>query len=888
MQNKSKLSDRNSASTLNISKNVPQQFINPQADFLAKYPDSNYYYKDNHNNNQYNQYHDRIINDNKNLNNVIFKSGIEDNRFSNNAIPQERKFFQSKENDFDIDHKPKRATWKNHNQTSGTVMDLINSHNDKIKGIIHENNRKTSGEKPRLPNEKEGPFLDKMVNGSNLNESAFRYYAEKQGYHPPLINHLNGQRNVKASEYFVARGSRNPVTRTPSNGFTTSQPDKRQYNIPIHRFNSEINNGSTFGSFVPPSTPAENDRWGVDKNKSVTLILNNGQHKSLNNMHSKAEHSPINRSNLDSENKTLNNNKDIDLLSKTSSNNTNNKKFSHPANLLIRKKTAPIPNKHNNHQINDFNLSNNDKTIEVNKVDIKRDESSSIIKMIDETNKTNIELLNDNNPLQQINGVKEVENVESKLPMMEISSKVKALEPKANSIVKKPLCSPSFLKGRKKVVIVITGASKGLGLAITKKLCEIFVPLSCDKNDPEGDNNDKVEQMYYEFILTSRSDDDTFVRELQDGVDYMLEDNSMRGAKSPKIKMNYHQLDLADGTSIQNLKNFIHKKYGGLDILINNAAICMENSLLSHSNKQNNVRRSYRRGSLKPSLSNSDNSSPLDQSDKLSNDLCNGNSEDENTQHIEYLESNPSDYDIAFKTLRVNFWGVNQLCSVLFPLFSKNGRIVNITCSAGTARNHKDSLMQQKMLNTVNNTNLETTNQVSMENAKSKNTDKEKQSWFASSYFNLEFIDKNKNKAKNSESILASDKTHSEQNSKLMFNTLEELSQLMEAYLESTKNCRRSKEGWGGTHYSVSKMALTILTALQQRFVDKNFEFKNLVINSCCPGYIRTSLNGNKGYLQVEKGCETPVYLALLENEEKESMIPRGKFVYQMKIKTWN
>ena len=87
-------------------------------------------------------------------------------------------------------------------------------------------------------------------------------------------------------------------------------------------------------------------------------------------------------------------------------------------------------------------------------------------------------------------------------------------------------------------VAVVTGSNKGIGLAIVRGLCKQF----------EGD-----------VYLTSR--DEQRGREAV----ALLEKEGL----SPK----YHQLDITDLESIDNLKKLILEKYGGIDVLINNAGI---------------------------------------------------------------------------------------------------------------------------------------------------------------------------------------------------------------------------------------------------------------------------------------------------------------------------
>lgn len=92
-------------------------------------------------------------------------------------------------------------------------------------------------------------------------------------------------------------------------------------------------------------------------------------------------------------------------------------------------------------------------------------------------------------------------------------------------------------------VAVVTGSNKGIGLAIVRGLCAQF----------KGD-----------VYLTSRDE--------QRGKEAVtkLEAEGL----SPK----YHQLNITDTESVERLKEFILEKYGGLDVLINNAGIAYEHA----------------------------------------------------------------------------------------------------------------------------------------------------------------------------------------------------------------------------------------------------------------------------------------------------------------------
>ena len=90
---------------------------------------------------------------------------------------------------------------------------------------------------------------------------------------------------------------------------------------------------------------------------------------------------------------------------------------------------------------------------------------------------------------------------------------------------------------------MVTGANKGIGLAIVRRLCKEF----------NGD-----------VYLTARSEENgaTAIATL-----------SVEG-----LKPLFHQLDIASAESIETLKKHILEKYGGIDILVNNAGMAYKNS----------------------------------------------------------------------------------------------------------------------------------------------------------------------------------------------------------------------------------------------------------------------------------------------------------------------
>ncbi|KAG5285134.1 hypothetical protein AALO_G00034460 [Alosa alosa] len=94
-----------------------------------------------------------------------------------------------------------------------------------------------------------------------------------------------------------------------------------------------------------------------------------------------------------------------------------------------------------------------------------------------------------------------------------------------------------------KKVAVVTGANKGIGLAIVQGLC---------KAGYAGD-----------IILTARNE--------------KLGQEALQKLKSEGFNnVLFHRLDICDQTSAEELRKFLEKNYGGLDVLINNAGIAFK------------------------------------------------------------------------------------------------------------------------------------------------------------------------------------------------------------------------------------------------------------------------------------------------------------------------
>jgi carbonyl reductase 1 len=86
---------------------------------------------------------------------------------------------------------------------------------------------------------------------------------------------------------------------------------------------------------------------------------------------------------------------------------------------------------------------------------------------------------------------------------------------------------------------------------------------------------------------------------------------------------NFHQLDIDDESSVLRFKDYLKLEYGGLDVLVNNAAIAFKNDATEPFSEQ------------------------------------------------------------ATLTMRTNFFNTLRFCNIIFPLLKPHARVVNVSSSVG-------------------------------------------------------------------------------------------------------------------------------------------------------------------------------------------------------------
>ena len=137
-------------------------------------------------------------------------------------------------------------------------------------------------------------------------------------------------------------------------------------------------------------------------------------------------------------------------------------------------------------------------------------------------------------------------------------------------------------------VAVVTGSNKGIGFGIVRALCKKF----------DGD-----------VYLTSR--------------DEGRGKDAVEALKKEGLNPKFHILDIGNEETLVNLRDFLKEKYGGIDVLVNNAGIAFKQGATESMGVQAEV------------------------------------------------------------TLGTNYWANKRTCEILFPILNPGARVVNVSSSLG-------------------------------------------------------------------------------------------------------------------------------------------------------------------------------------------------------------
>ena len=92
--------------------------------------------------------------------------------------------------------------------------------------------------------------------------------------------------------------------------------------------------------------------------------------------------------------------------------------------------------------------------------------------------------------------------------------------------------------------------------------------------------------------------------------------------------------------------------------------------------------------------------------------------------------------------------------------------------------------------------------------------------------------------------------------------TEERIDKVLDEYLKDFKEGSLASKGWP-TYLSAYILSKASMNAYTRILAKKYPDFR---INCVCPGFIRTDINYNTGYLTVDDGADNAVRLALLPN----------------------
>jgi len=109
--------------------------------------------------------------------------------------------------------------------------------------------------------------------------------------------------------------------------------------------------------------------------------------------------------------------------------------------------------------------------------------------------------------------------------------------------------------------------------------------------------------------------------------------------------------------------------------------------------------------------------------------------------------------------------------------------------------------------------------------------------------------------------------------------TIKDLKELIGNFIMSAKEEKLEENGFPANAYGMSKIAVSIMTQIHQREMDTKDE--NILVNSCCPGFVATDLTSYKGHLHVDEGADTPAYLALIPTTDTT---PKGSYLKLKKV----
>jgi len=111
--------------------------------------------------------------------------------------------------------------------------------------------------------------------------------------------------------------------------------------------------------------------------------------------------------------------------------------------------------------------------------------------------------------------------------------------------------------------------------------------------------------------------------------------------------------------------------------------------------------------------------------------------------------------------------------------------------------------------------------------------------------------------------------------------TMENLDALMNDFVAHAEAGDHQDFGYPNLPYGMSKLGFTVMTKILARNLKE--QGRDVLLNNCCPGWVKTDLGGSKASRTPDQGADTPVYCAMIPEGHRE---PHGQFIYERKIVT--
>jgi NAD(P)-dependent dehydrogenase (short-subunit alcohol dehydrogenase family) len=105
---------------------------------------------------------------------------------------------------------------------------------------------------------------------------------------------------------------------------------------------------------------------------------------------------------------------------------------------------------------------------------------------------------------------------------------------------------------------------------------------------------------------------------------------------------------------------------------------------------------------------------------------------------------------------------------------------------------------------------------------------------------------------------------------------------LMRGFVSAVAEGTHEQAGWPSSAYRVSKLAMNKLAEIMGQELDAEGNPQGILVNSSCPGWVRTDMGGPHAPRSPREGADTPVWLALLDETG-----PQGGFFRDREPASW-